>query len=41
MITDELKFEEVIGWSVWETFNDDALTGWMRDIPSLIELSKA
>jgi hypothetical protein len=40
MFTDELKYEEVIGWSVWETFNEDALTGWMRNISSLIELNK-
>jgi hypothetical protein len=39
MPIDDLKFEEVIGWSVWETFNDDALTGWMKDLPSVLSLS--
>ena len=40
MPVDELKFEEVIGWSVWETFNDDALTGWMKNLPSVLSLAE-
>jgi hypothetical protein len=37
---DELKFEELISWSIWETFGKDKVNGWMRDLPQVLSLEQ-
>jgi hypothetical protein len=37
---DELKFEDLISWSVWETFHKDPVSGWMQDLPQVLSLER-
>lgn len=38
MPVESLNFEQLVQWTVWEEFGEDVVTGWMQDLPSLIEL---
>lgn len=34
----ELKIDELISWSIWQNFTNDALCGWMKNFSSVIPI---
>jgi hypothetical protein len=34
----DLKLEELVKWSVWESFNEDPIEGWMVEMQPSVSL---